>query len=92
VHEGQDEVLSTLRRALAERRAAGLPDVDITVVEVPNRYVASEESSLVHLLNGGPALPLHTPPRPFERGVRGRPTLVDNVETLAQLALRVAPR
>jgi NADH:ubiquinone oxidoreductase subunit F (NADH-binding) len=63
--------------------------VDISVTEVPNRYVASEESSLVHLLNGGPALPLSAPPRPFERGVRGRPTLVDNVETLAQLALVV---
>ncbi|MEY9855281.1 NADH:ubiquinone oxidoreductase subunit F (NADH-binding) [Catenulispora sp. GAS73] len=87
VHEGQDDLLSTLRRAQSERRTAGLPDVDITVVEVPNRYVASEESSLVHLLNGGPAVPLSTPPRPFERGVRGRPTLVDNVETLAHIAL-----
>lgn len=89
VHEGQSEVDSTLRRALAERGAAGLSDVDIAVAEVPNRYVASEESSLVRLLNGGPALPLSRPPRPFERGVRGRPTLVDNVETLAHLALAV---
>ncbi|WP_194898731.1 NADH-ubiquinone oxidoreductase-F iron-sulfur binding region domain-containing protein [Catenulispora pinisilvae] len=89
VHEGQDEVLRTLQGAQMERRAAGLPDVEMTVTEVPNRYVASEESSLVHLLNGGPSLPLSTPPRPFERGVQGRPTLVDNVETLAQLALTV---
>ena len=89
VHEGRHDLLSTLQRALSERRAAGLPDVDISVTEVPDRYVASEESSLVHLLNGGPALPLSTPPRPFERGVRGRPTLVDNVETLAHLALAV---
>ncbi|MEY9927802.1 NADH:ubiquinone oxidoreductase subunit F (NADH-binding) [Catenulispora sp. GP43] len=89
VHEGQDDLRNTLRRALSEREAAALPDVDVAVVEVPNRYVASEESSLVHLLNGGPALPLSTPPRPFERGVRSRPTLVDNVETLAQLALAV---
>ena len=89
VHEGQDDIRSSLRRASAERRAAGLADVEIAVVEVPGRYVASEESSLVHLLNGGPALPLSTPPRPFERGVRGRPTLVDNVETLAHAALAV---
>jgi NADH:ubiquinone oxidoreductase subunit F (NADH-binding) len=89
VHQDQTEIHDAIRRALSERRAAGLADVDIVVVEVPHRYVASEESSLVHLLNGGPALPLSTPPRPFERGVRGRPTLVDNVETLAQLALVV---
>jgi NADH:ubiquinone oxidoreductase subunit F (NADH-binding) len=89
IHEGHSELRNTLRRALAERETAGLPDVEVAVVEVPDRYVASEESSLVHLLNGGPALPLYTPPRPFERGVRGRPTLVDNVETLAQLALAV---
>jgi NADH:ubiquinone oxidoreductase subunit F (NADH-binding) len=38
-------------------------------------------------MNGGPCLPTNTPPRPFERGVRGAPTLVLNVETLANIAL-----
>ena len=59
----------------------------VKLVLVPERYVASAESSLVNYLNGGPALPAFTPPRPFERGVRGRPTLVSNAETLANLAL-----
>ncbi|NUS57849.1 MAG: proton-conducting membrane transporter [Streptomycetaceae bacterium] len=89
VHENQDDVIRTLRRALGERHAAGAPGTDIEIVTVPDRYVASEESALVHLLNGGPALPLATPPRPFEKGVRGRPTLIDNVETLAHLAMVV---
>src|SRR6185369_16406429 len=43
--------------------------------------------ALVRFLSGGPALPTATPPRPAQRGVRGAPTLVDNVETLAHLAL-----
>ena len=41
----------------------------------------------MRFVNGGPAKPTFVPPRPFERGVGRRPTLVQNVETLAQVAL-----
>ncbi len=74
-----------LAGAIAER--AGHDPLPVQLALVPERYVASTESSLVRFLNGGPALTGFTPPRPFERGVRGRPTLVSNVETLANLAL-----
>jgi NADH:ubiquinone oxidoreductase subunit F (NADH-binding) len=73
--------------ARAERGRSRRGQPDVQVVAVPNRYVAGQESALVNFLGGGPALPTFTPPRPFERGVRGRPTLVANVETLAHLAL-----
>jgi NADH:ubiquinone oxidoreductase subunit F (NADH-binding) len=71
-------------RAIAERRD---PPVRIRLVAVPDRFVAGEETALVRFLNGGPALPTFTPPRPFEQGVGNAPTLVLNVETLAQIAL-----
>ena len=48
-------------------------------------YVAGEETAAVRAINGGPAKPTDKPPRPFEAGVAGRPTLVSNVETLANL-------
>ena len=79
--------LENLLRAAEERRRHGLGTIPVRVHTLPPYYVSSEETSLVHWLNGGDARPLATPPRPFERGVRRRPTLIDNVETLAHLAL-----
>ncbi len=74
---------NAVRRALAEHEQP-LP---IEIVETPHTYVAGEESAVVRRINGGPALPTAKPPRPFERGVDDRPTLVSNVETLARIAL-----
>jgi NADH:ubiquinone oxidoreductase subunit F (NADH-binding) len=79
-----DELVDSVTAALRER-PMGEPHVRL--VGVPPRYVASEESALVHFVNSGDARPTSKPPRPFERGVDGRPTLVDNVETLAHIAL-----
>ena len=78
---------SSVERALEERRGRTHSAPRIRVVDVPSRYVAGEESALVHFLEGGEAKPTLVPPRPFERGVRGRATLIQNVETLAAMAL-----
>ena len=80
IERGNNTVYTALRTALAERR-----DGDVEVVLTPHRYIAGQETALVDFIDGGPGLP--TLERPFERGVEGRPTLVDNVETLAHLAL-----
>jgi NADH:ubiquinone oxidoreductase subunit F (NADH-binding) len=72
-----------LRAALSERSDGR----HVRIEAVPDRFVAGEESALVAWLNGRDAKPTLKPPRPSERGVRGRPTLVQNVETLANLAL-----
>ncbi|MDI1289414.1 MAG: NADH-ubiquinone oxidoreductase-F iron-sulfur binding region domain-containing protein, partial [bacterium] len=58
----------------------------IRLVTPPARYVASEESALAHWVGTGLATPVY-PVRPFQKGADGRPTLVQNVETLAHLAL-----
>jgi NADH:ubiquinone oxidoreductase subunit F (NADH-binding) len=77
--------VEALHRALAERPHRERRH--IRVVEAPPGYVAGEATAAVQFLNSGVALPASTPPRPFEAGVGGRPTLVQNVETLAAVAL-----
>jgi NADH:ubiquinone oxidoreductase subunit F (NADH-binding) len=76
---------SALRHALAERTADLRGRAHI--VTAPAGYVSGEESAAVHFVDTGDARPTTTPPRPFERGVGGRPTLVQNVESLALAAL-----
>ncbi|WP_336489239.1 NAD(P)H-dependent oxidoreductase subunit E [Methylobacterium nigriterrae] len=45
-------------------------------------YICGEESSLIESLEGKRGLPRHKPPFPFQVGLFGRPTLINNVETL----------
>jgi NADH:ubiquinone oxidoreductase subunit F (NADH-binding) len=76
---------AAMRQALAERARDFRGRAQI--VAAPTGYVSGEESAAVHFVNAGDARPTTTPPRPFERGVGGRPTLVQNVESLALAAL-----
>jgi NADH:ubiquinone oxidoreductase subunit F (NADH-binding) len=90
LHEGSTQTSSAIDRietALAERDSADVDPCAIELSIVPARYVASEESALVQWLSKGVALPTTRPPRPDQHGVDGRPTLVNNVETLAHLGL-----
>lgn len=79
-----DEELGVVERAMDERRDRGLR---WNLVVVPPGFVTGEETALVAALEGREAKPAFTPPRPFERGLRRAPTLVQNVETLAHIAL-----
>jgi len=83
-----------LLRAFAERSAAGIDWLQVTLAEAPPRFLAGQESAVVNRLGGGPALPTFVPPRVSDRGLGGAPTLVQNVETLAHIAhiARYGPR
>jgi len=81
-----------LRRAVAEAEAAGHlgadvhgrgTDLDIRVAEGAGSYVSGEETALLNGLEGLRGVVRPRPPYPVERGLSGRPTVVNNVETLA---------
>jgi NADH-quinone oxidoreductase subunit F len=88
----------TLERALAQARAAGIVgsgvfggghDVDIVVHTGAGAYIAGEESALLESLEGRRAFPRLRPPFPAQAGLYGKPTLLNNVETLCHVPVIV---
>jgi len=76
-----------LAQAIAERAAAGIDAARVDLVAAPDRFLAGEESALASRLAAKPALPAYRPVRGLPRLAPGRTALVQNVETLAHLAL-----
>lgn len=84
-----------LNQALAEARAAGLLgrnilgsgwDFDCFVHTGAGRYICGEETALINSLEGRRANPRAKPPFPQIAGAWGRPTVINNVETLNNVA------
>ena len=93
-HEYVEE-LANLRLAADQARAAGLmgknilgrgADLDVEFVEGQGSYVAGEETAMLESMQGRPAMPRQKPPfYPTDFGLYGKPTLVNNVETLCNV-------
>ncbi|MEZ5990572.1 MAG: NADH-ubiquinone oxidoreductase-F iron-sulfur binding region domain-containing protein [Planctomycetota bacterium] len=86
--------LEAARAAIAEMEARGYLGRDvlgtgfsfeIRVHEAPPTYVAGEETAALDSIEGGPGKPREKPPYPGQHGIGGRPTTVNNVETLAHV-------
>ncbi|WP_298601873.1 NAD(P)H-dependent oxidoreductase subunit E [Zoogloea sp.] len=90
-------LLPQLEAVLARRRAAGLLgqsilgqpgfDFDIAIHLGAGAYVCGEESALIESLEGKRGTPRIRPPFPVTKGYLQRPTVVNNVETLAKTCL-----
>lgn len=65
-------------------KAVGRP-ISLNVVASSGRYIGGEETAIVSWLDGGFPFPRRKPPFPFEKGVGGHPTLINNTETLANV-------
>ncbi len=59
---------------------------DIRVFEGAGAFVCGEETALIASMEGKRGFPHLRPPYPAQQGLNGRPTLINNVETLSQLA------
>jgi NADH-quinone oxidoreductase subunit F len=63
------------------------PDFELKVVKGGGAYVCGDETSLINSLEGKRPHSRIKPPFPAEKGLRGLPTIVNNVETLSNLPL-----
>jgi NADH:ubiquinone oxidoreductase subunit F (NADH-binding)/NADH:ubiquinone oxidoreductase subunit E len=75
-----------LARAIEEFAAAGLLDGKaLDIVIGAGAYIAGEETAMLESMEGRRAMPRLRPPFPAQVGYLGRPTLINNVETLAHI-------
>lgn len=61
-------------------------EFDIEIKYGAGAFVCGEETALIHSMEGGRGEPTTKPPYPAESGYWGKPTVVNNVETLANIA------
>jgi formate dehydrogenase len=76
-------VLEILRREVPKLEAAGLSrHTKVHIRRGAGAYICGEESAMIESIEGKRGLPRHRPPYVAQVGIFGRPTLVNNVETL----------
>jgi NADH-quinone oxidoreductase subunit F len=94
IRRGYEQAAENLRLGLNEARKAGLVGDDIQgsgfSCEIDlhisaGRYICGEETALMNALEGKRANPRSKPPFPAVKGLWGGPTVVNNVETLANI-------
>jgi NADH-quinone oxidoreductase subunit F len=84
--------LKRVEIAIRQARARGLLgknilgtgfDFDLEIVEGAGAFVSGEETALIASVEGRVATPRQRPPYPAQKGLWGKPTTINNVETLA---------
>ena len=90
-----DVAIKIIADALAEAKAASYWGektlgsdfhLDIEIIPAPHNYVAGEDTAALEVIEGRKPLPRQNPPFPVTVGLFGKPTTVNNVETLANVA------
>jgi len=94
INANYDVAIKSITDALAEAKAAGYWGesvlgtsftFDIELKPAPHNYVAGEDTAALEVIEGKKAWPREKPPFPVTVGLFGKPTSVNNVETLANV-------
>ena len=95
INEEYQAEIAALEKALKEAKDKGYIgekifgssfSIDINIIKCPNKYVAGEETAMIEVIEGRPAKPWQKPPfYPAAKGLYGKPTLVNNTETLSNI-------
>ena len=94
VRHGYEKAAENLRHSIAAAHRSGFLGSNISgsgfslelgVHQSAGRYICGEETALINALEGKRATPRAKPPFPAIKGLWGQPTVVNNVETLANI-------
>jgi NADH:ubiquinone oxidoreductase subunit F (NADH-binding) len=92
INANYEAAINSITDALAEAKQAGCWgenvlgsnfSLDIEITPAPHNYVAGEDTAALEVIEGKKAWPRQKPPFPVTVGLFGKPTAVNNVETLA---------
>jgi len=93
---GSDHAFERLQKAIDSAREYGLLghnimssgyNLDIVIRREPGAFVCGEETALISTLEGKRGMPQLKPPYPTTSGLFGKPTVINNVETLMNVPL-----
>ncbi|MBK7133760.1 MAG: 4Fe-4S binding protein [Bacteroidales bacterium] len=96
IRSGSDHARNRLQRAIDSAREFGLfghdifssgYNLDIVIKKEPGAFVCGEETALINTLEGKRGMPQLKPPYPTTAGLFGKPTVINNVETLMNVPL-----
>jgi len=96
MRSGSDHARNRLQKAIDKAREYGLfghniyssgYNLDIVISKEPGAFVCGEETALINTLEGKRGMPQLKPPYPTTSGLFGKPTVINNVETLINVPL-----
>ena len=86
LNETYEACFARMTEAIREAEGAGyVGSLKVSIHPAPTVYVAGEDSAVLEVLEGKTPLPRQKPPYPAMAGLFAKPTVVNNVETLANI-------
>lgn len=94
INPHQSEAVNSMEQAVEQWKAHALfsevqsylnKPLELKVIKSSGRYIGGEETAIISSVEGGFPFPRKKPPYPFESGVLGMPTVINNTETLSMI-------